>query len=326
MTISGSRWGIALSGLLVTGGCAMGQSVMLVSEPVVDVRGKPRTSARPNVHDPLQETQLLYGERVRRVKTLDGWTSIEALEQPEYSHAKRWVGYPGWVPEQSLVPVPEAWAPTIIVTEKWAPTWQDAHLLHPAAHRFPLGTMLKGIDMGGQVWQVELLDGSFVWMRASDARSFKDLSALSVEDRRQLIVRAAEQFLGDPYYWGGRSPHAAAAAPSTVTGVDCSGLVNLAYRIAGLSIPRDAHEQFLRAQPVEALRPADLLFLSERSNPERVVHVMLYAGGDTFIEGPGTGQRVRRIAASQRLGQPLSAVASGTVVDGQTIFFGTYLP
>ena len=60
--------------------------------------------------------------------------------------------------------------------------------------------------------------------------------------------------------------------------MDCSGLVNLAYRAAGLDIPRDAHEQFLRAKPVNALQPGDLIFLSERQNPKRIVHVMLYEG------------------------------------------------
>jgi len=94
----------------------------------------------------------------------------------------------------------------------------------------------------------------------------------------------------------------------------------------GLDIPRDAHEQFLRAKRINALQPADLIFLSERSNPKRIVHVMLYAGNGELIEGPGTGEAVRRIAITSRLGQPLDWLAPGSVVDGQTVYFGTYLP
>jgi len=143
------------------------------------------------------------------------------------------------------------------------------------------------------------------------------------EEQRRLIVRNARLFIGDAYYWGGRSP----ASPSDgVTGVDCSGLVNLAYRAAGLDIPRDAHEQFLRARPVGALQPADLVFLSERGDPSRIVHVMLYAGEGEVIEGPGTGTAVRRIRVAERLGWPPDRLTSGTVVDGQTVSFGAYLP
>ena len=111
-----------------------------------------------------------------------------------------------------------------------------------------------------------------------------------------------------------------------MTGVDCSGLVNLAYRSAGVEIPRDAHEQFLRAKRVTTLEPADLVFLSERADPARIVHVMLYAGEGEVIEGPGTGLTVRRIALAQRLGRPIDQLSPGAVIDGQTVFFGSYLP
>jgi cell wall-associated NlpC family hydrolase len=108
--------------------------------------------------------------------------------------------------------------------------------------------------------------------------------------------------------------------------VDCSGLVNLAYRTAGVAIPRDAHEQFLRAAPVAVPRPADLVFLSERNNPSRIVHVMLYVGDGDVIEGPGTGQAVRRIALTKRLGRGDGRVEPGTLVEGQAVTFGSFLP
>ena len=108
--------------------------------------------------------------------------------------------------------------------------------------------------------------------------------------------------------------------------MDCSGLINLAYRSAGVDVPRDAHEQFLRAKRVNALQPADLIFLSERGNPRHIVHVMLYAGNGELIEGPGTGMVVRRIRVTERLGQSTDWLSSDTVIDGQTVFFGSFLP
>lgn len=289
---------------------------MVINVPLADLRAKPQTTAQAGVHDPDEETQLLYGERVRVLTRQDGWTRIEAVEQPEFTHARRWQGYPGWIPSSALIPSEVQWQPTMVITAKWAKTWHDPHLTRPAPWRFPLGTRLRGTDYAGQRWKVELLDGNDVWLRFQDARSFEELVTLSPVDRRQTVIRNAALFVGDPYYWGGRSPD----------GIDCSGLVNLAYRSAGVDVPRDAHEQFLRAKPVTALQPADLIFLSERSNPKRIVHVMLYAGEGEIIEGPGTGLTVRRIALADRLGQPMDQLAPGDVIDGQTVFFGSYLP
>ena len=322
-----TRLATAAIGLaLLASGCAT-PKVTAVNAPAVDLRAQPHTTAEPGIHDPLQETQLLYGERVRILKTEDGWAQVEALEQPEFTHARRWQGYPGWVPAAALSPAGSPWSPTIVVTQPWAATWQDAYQRRSSPHRFALGTRLRAIDMGGQVWQVELLDGSTVWMRHEDARALEELAALPALERRRLIVHHAEQLLGQPYYWGGRSP----ADPTTPNkraahGLDCSGLVNLVYRAAGADIPRDAHEQYVRARRVNAPQPADLIFLSERDNPDRIVHVMLYAGDGEVIEGPGTGLPVRRIAVAQRLGHPVDWLAPGTVVDGQTVYVGSYLP
>ena len=302
--------------LLLTAGCASSQSRMMINVPVSDLRAKPQTTAQAGVHDPGEETQLLYGERVRVLKRQDGWARIEAVEQQEFSHANRWQGYPGWVPESALLPWDQWMEPTIVITAKWAQTWHDPHLMRSAPWRLALGTRVKATDFAGHRWQAELLNGQTVWLRYQDARSFEELAALPPAEQRQQVVRNAALLVGDPYYWGGRSPG----------GVDCSGLVNLAYRSAGVNVPRDAHEQFLRATSISTLQPADLVFLSERSNPKRIVHVMLYAGEGEVIEGPGTGSAVRRIALAQRLGRPMDQLSPGAVIDEQTVTFGSYLP
>ncbi len=299
-------------------GCASSKPLMAVAVPVVDLRATPHTSAQPNVHDLAQETQLLYGEQVRimkKEKEQDGWVYVEAVEQPEFSHAKRWQGYPGWLPTSALLRWQPLLSPNIVVVERWASSWTDGHALTPAPWHFAMGTRLRGTNFGDHLWRIELLDGSMVWIRYTAARRLHDLAALDTMQRRQLIIRNALELLGDPYFWGGRSPYTD-IVKHQVTGVDCSGLINIAYRAAGVDVPRDAHEQFLRARSIATLQPADLIFLSERESPQRIVHVMLYAGDGQIIEGPGTGQLVRRIALEERLGHSL----------GQTVSFGTYLP
>ena len=318
----GRRVLVAL-GIVLTG-CATTKPLMAVNVSLTDLRSQPHTVAAPVIHDPLEETQLLYGELVTVVKTQEGWSYVEAIEQPERTHENRWQGYPGWVPTSALTLWQPLMTPTIIVTERWAPTWRDSYRTTSAPWHFSLGTRLRATDMAGQLWKVELLNGETVWMLHKDAQPLGELMALPNLEKRRAILRHAQLFLGDPYYWGGRSPHTT-TLNDQVTGVDCSGLVNLAYRAAGVDIPRDAHEQFLRAKPVKAVQPGDLIFLSERHNPKHISHVMLYAGDGEVIEAPGTGLAVRRIALKQRLGQSLDWLAPGAVVEDQTLFFGTYL-
>ncbi len=309
---------------LLGAGCAMGSSQLVVTAPVVDLRAKP-SSAVPDTHDPLQETQLLYGEVVRALRRQGSWVYVEATEQTEFSHSGRWQGYPGWVPEAALAPADRLVLPLIVVVEPWVQAYEDAHLRRHSDRRFPMGTHLRATSFGDAVWRVELYDAAgFAWLPFRSARALHEARRLSPDVQRREIVRAAERFLGSAYYWGGRT--ASTRTEGQVTGVDCSALVNLAYRTVAVEIPRDAHEQFLKARPVEQPGPADLVFLSARDDPTRVVHVMLYAGNGHVIEGPGTGQQVRHITLAQRLGRPLEALPPGSVVDGQTVSYGAFLP
>jgi cell wall-associated NlpC family hydrolase len=94
-------------------------------------------------------------------------------------------------------------------------------------------------------------------------------------------VAAAETQLGVPYVWGGESPG---------VGFDCSGLVQWAWRQAGVSLPRTSGEQFAASTPVSIadLEPGDLLFYG----PSGSDHVAMYVGGGMMIEAPETGQVV----------------------------------
>jgi len=99
----------------ILAGCSAAKTELRVAVPVVDLRAESHTSASPAIHDPLQETQLLYGERVLVHQRRDGWAYVEALEQSEFSHGNRWEGYPGWVPESTLLHDDRRMPPNLIV-------------------------------------------------------------------------------------------------------------------------------------------------------------------------------------------------------------------
>ncbi len=100
---------------------------------------------------------------------------------------------------------------------------------------------------------------------------------LSLE--RALILASAEQALGTPYRLGGNTPEA----------LDCSGLVELVYRSAGIAVPRTADDQYRELPEVRQARPGDLLFFGDR---RKATHVGIYRGNGQMIHAPGRGREV----------------------------------
>lgn len=97
------------------------------------------------------------------------------------------------------------------------------------------------------------------------------------------IAFSARQ-LGTPYVWGGTG----------VGGYDCSGLVQAAYRSAGVALPRVAQTQFDAGPPVppgSAVEPGDLVFFG--TSPRAVSHVGISIGDGEMIDAPHTGTVVR---------------------------------
>jgi gamma-D-glutamyl-L-lysine dipeptidyl-peptidase len=305
----------------------------VVAAPLADVRAEPKrvdgaaALRAPYAQDPLQETQLLFGERVKLLVDKDPWVLIEAVEQPEYTHAEAWTGYPGWVLKSAVVPEPAGYAPNAVVAVPYAkmtdgPSRRDGGVLLPAGSRL-------AVTFQKDAWvRVQRPDGKDGWMARKDVRLFAELPATDAA-RRASILEAARRYLAEPYYWGGRAGHRTQDI-DVPSGMDCSGLVNVAYRVSGVDVPRDSHEQFMRAASLpssEALKPGDLIFLSRPKDPERITHVMIYAGGDDVIEAVQEQNVVRQVSVKEKLGVPLSSIAAVlTPVGDRSVYFGRLLP
>ena len=113
--------------------------------------------------------------------------------------------------------------------------------------------------------------------RLKTSRPSSRFPAPPPDSRANIAIRAAMTYLGVPYVWGGASRR----------GVDCSGLVMLAYEAAGIDFPHYSGAMYEDTQrvPLWDIRPGDLLFYGYDGDE----HVAMYVGHGDMIEAEMTG-------------------------------------
>jgi len=100
-----------------------------------------------------------------------------------------------------------------------------------------------------------------------------------VKGSAAAVIAAAKTMLGKPYIWGG----------TTSRGVDCSGLLYLAFNQAGIPMRRFVASEYGKmGQQVSAhdARPGDVVYWDEKGP---VDHVGIYLGNGMVIQSPQSG-------------------------------------
>lgn len=93
-------------------------------------------------------------------------------------------------------------------------------------------------------------------------------------------IAFARAQVGKPCVWGAMGPGS----------YDCSSLTQAAWRAAGVTLPRAAHEQALAGTPVAlaGLEPGDLVLFFDDDR-----HVGLHIGDGVMVHAPGPGASIR---------------------------------
>ena len=200
--------------------------VFEVSDAIAPLRRAPAADAE-------QMTQALRGERVTVYdRNGEGWAWGQLADD----------GYVGWIPEAALT-APGA-APTHKVTARRTLAFPGASIKLPPLEALPMGTKLAILRE----------DGAFAVTREGwhlPRQHLAPLDAMAPD-----FVGVAEQFVGTPYLWGGKSS----------LGIDCSGLVQIALTASGTGCPRDSDMQQdglgreLTSAEARHLQRGDLIF------------------------------------------------------------------
>lgn len=213
-----------------------------------------------------QTSQALAGHVVLPLEERDAWRCVRLRD-----------GYEGWMHRGYLRAVPAA---------EREVRWREGRVSLGCTVLERDGTR-RALPLGAVLSDDAIVEqGTALDPRAIASRFPRDATAIA--------RTALELFEGTPYEWGGITPW----------GADCSGLVQTVFGLHGIPLPRDARQQAEHGADVGldlgALRPADLLFFSDRPDgrithvaigvrPRRLVHLAIGRGGYSVEELGGNG-------------------------------------
>jgi cell wall-associated NlpC family hydrolase len=203
------------------------------------VQGEPRQVIAPSLplrreprFDSILETEALKGETVTVFAESEGWAWVQIDRDL----------YVGYMPSEGLSA--SIIEPTHRIAVLRTYVFPEPDAKSPPLALLSLNALFTAKAEEGRFLALE--DGGYVFSQ----------HALPAGEAVADPVAVAEAFLGTPYLWGGR----------TSIGLDCSGLVQLAFEAGGYMAPRDADMQAaefgesIRWSEGTELRRGDLVF------------------------------------------------------------------
>ena len=199
-------------------------------------------------------SQLLFGDHVEIIEKEEHWWLIK----------NGYDGYEGWLDFRQLVSISENQFLEMQSCKLFAPlnfnntlTAQDGTLYH--------------LSPGSNL---PFLKDDYCFMGEEKLKlGFVPHDSLSV-DFKSAIENTAKFFLNIPYLWGGKH----------LFGIDCSGFVQIVYKMVGLKINRDAAQQAEQGKVVDFLALATLGDLAFFDNQEgKITHVGIMLSNNQII-------------------------------------------
>jgi gamma-D-glutamyl-L-lysine dipeptidyl-peptidase len=218
---------------------------------IVPVRSTPSDTAE-------MVTQLLLGETFEILESKGGWELIQIAFD----------NYEGWIDSKQYIPLQAEEFEAILGSAQVVsiePIYQSCQS-NGEILLVPFGSTLP--DFGGATFSIGNRSFSFTGKTrlVSQKSDFPE------------IIKTSHLFLNAPYLWGGRSP----------MGIDCSGFVQLVFKVNGINLPRDASQQSLLGETIDfvsEVKPGDLAFFDNSDGI--IVHVGILLASDIIIHASG---------------------------------------
>ena len=221
---------------------------------IVPVRTEPREKGE-------MCTQILFGEHYAILEEQAKWCRVKLAFD----------GYEGWIDRIMVNEVEEQFfmllseMPGIVTTDVFNIVQQAGNYTN---FLIVAGSSLPEFDPLSRTFQIgdtayNILGNGIT----QDTRSV-----------REIIIDNGLKYFNSPYLWGGRSPF----------GIDCSGFTQVLYKMAGLSIPRDAVQQSILGDNlsfVEEALPGDLAFFDNEDGS--IIHVGIIWEKNKIIHSSG---------------------------------------
>jgi cell wall-associated NlpC family hydrolase len=233
-------------------------------------------------------SQAILGTNVRvlrKERNADGedWYEVETPDT-----------YKGWIVSSALGFLkpgekPYASAGKIFsVSALLANTYREPDVTkHKPVKVAPISSVLEVVGERDARWlEVNLPCGTRVWIQRGDGE-VREAPMVWPRTTPEDMVALSKRFIGLPYFWGGTSP----------LGLDCSGFVQLVYKMSGIPILRDADIQFEGSGLVEVAAGdeaiGDLVFFGSAKN--KIGHVGMMIDAEYFINATTHEKPVVRI-------------------------------
>ncbi len=202
--------------------------------------------------------QLLFGDLTEIIDSYDHWLKIRTLHD----------GYVGWCDQKQIYLLPDETLEVLkgssirIITDI---TGQLSTTGKPGIS-VVIGSSLYILSNGmfaGPNGEYHITDGEY------------GMPGLANPEE---IAETASLYLNAPYLWGGRSPF----------GIDCSGLVQMVFKINGIGLKRDAAEQATQGiliNLIEESRAGDIAFFDDEDG--KIIHTGIITGRGSIIHASG---------------------------------------
>lgn len=209
-------------------------------------------------------SQLLFGDPYQVIEEVDGWMKIKTLD----------CHYEGWIDAALFNSLHPDDVKAYLKADKYKVT--DYLLFIKEFESNVTFPIFMGSTFPYPNEEMLILGNVIFMMELPEERNYPTHPQLS--DTQIALIQFASGFLRSPYLWGGRTP----------LGIDCSGLLQLAFKMIDISLPRDASQQVHIGTNVDFFEEAQIGDVAFFDNEEgKITHTGIICGKDRILHASG---------------------------------------